>query len=139
MTYSEKLKNPSWQKKRLQILERDEFTCLICGDTETELHIHHKEYIKGHEPWDYEDTNFVTACKHCHELLGILNKLGISLCRSLKIKGELYWICFLFTDKNNDKRISVVKIPFDTEKIEFVTGIPNAFISKFYEYTNEIT
>ena len=66
ISYSEKLQNPLWQKKRLEILDRDHFTCTICGDKETTLHIHHKEYIKGNEPWEYQDDNFQTLCKHCH-------------------------------------------------------------------------
>ena len=32
MGYSEKLKDPRWQKKRLEILERDNFRCQYCGD-----------------------------------------------------------------------------------------------------------
>lgn len=68
LSYGDKLKNPLWQKKRLDILNRDQFTCQLCSDTTTELHIHHKEYIKGREPWEYEDSNFQTLCKHCHEV-----------------------------------------------------------------------
>ena len=65
-TYSEKLRDPRWQKKRLEILQRDNFACLLCNDNKTELQIHHKKYIKGHEPWDYGNENFQTLCKHCH-------------------------------------------------------------------------
>jgi len=66
MTYKEKLLNPKWQKKRLEILQRDNFTCQLCSDTETELHIHHKEYSWDNEPWEYESDNFQTLCKRCH-------------------------------------------------------------------------
>ena len=62
MTYSEKLKHPKWQKKRLQILSRDKFTCKKCGDTETQLHVHHKEYISGNDPWDYDNDLLITVC-----------------------------------------------------------------------------
>lgn len=65
-TYGEKLKDPRWQRKRLKILERDLFTCLLCSDKDTTLHIHHKEYLPGRHPWQYEDDNFMTLCKHCH-------------------------------------------------------------------------
>ena len=40
-TYSQKLRDPKWQKKRLEVLQRDEFCCQLCNDKETELHIHH--------------------------------------------------------------------------------------------------
>ena len=65
--YSEKLKHPKWQKKRLQILDRDQFTCKLCKDTETTLHIHHKYYEDGCAPWEYPNTALVTLCEHCHK------------------------------------------------------------------------
>ncbi len=66
MDYKEQLLHPQWQKRRLLILERDNFTCCACGDTETTLHIHHKEYISGKKAWEYEDDVLQTFCKHCH-------------------------------------------------------------------------
>lgn len=65
-SYSDKLKSPKWQKKRLEIMKRDKFTCKLCGDTETQLHVHHKEYIKGNDPWNYPNNLLVTICEHCH-------------------------------------------------------------------------
>ena len=65
--YAKKLKHPKWQKKRLQILNRDKFTCKMCGDTETTLHVHHKYYVSGNDPWDYPNTALVTLCEHCHK------------------------------------------------------------------------
>lgn len=47
-------------------MERDDFTCQSCGDTETTLHVHHKTYRKNAQLWDYDDTNFVTYCDQCH-------------------------------------------------------------------------
>ena len=65
-SYSDKLRDPRWQKKRLEILERDEWMCWNCGDTENTLVVHHKWYAKGCEPWDYEDDAFITLCDDCH-------------------------------------------------------------------------
>jgi hypothetical protein len=67
MTYSEKLKDPRWQKKRLEVLQRDGFTCCDCSDTKKTLHVHHKSYSKGRDPWDYPDDNFSTLCEDCHK------------------------------------------------------------------------
>lgn len=67
--YNEHLKNPRWQKKRLEILNRDKFSCVVCGkgiDTNTSLHVHHITYRKGCMPWEYDNSNFVTLCAHCH-------------------------------------------------------------------------
>ena len=65
--YQQKLLDPRWQKKRLAILERDEWTCQKCFDSETTLHVHHRYYAKGKDPWDYHDALLVTLCAECHE------------------------------------------------------------------------
>jgi hypothetical protein len=31
MSYQEDLKNPLWAKKRLEILEKDDYKCISCG------------------------------------------------------------------------------------------------------------
>jgi 5-methylcytosine-specific restriction endonuclease McrA len=66
-TYQKKLLDPRWQKKRLEILERDDFMCQVCGDTKKTLIVHHKNYYPNNDPWDYVDTNFITLCNKCHE------------------------------------------------------------------------
>lgn len=71
-SYAEKLKNPNWQKKRLEILERDRYKCRVCGsglnDGKT-LHVHHLFYRKGAMPWEYEDEALVTVCEDHHETM----------------------------------------------------------------------
>jgi hypothetical protein len=66
-TYSEKLKDPQWQKRRLEIMGRDQFRCTLCYDDQSTLHVHHKHYKSGHEPWEYQDHELVTVCETCHE------------------------------------------------------------------------
>ena len=66
--YSELLKHPKWQKMRLKILERDDFTCQICENTEKTLHVHHRFYWSGNKPWDYEESELVTLCEDCHKV-----------------------------------------------------------------------
>jgi phage terminase large subunit GpA-like protein len=68
-SYSELLTDPRWQKKRLEILNRDDFTCQMCGDKETTLHVHHNWYEKEKKPWEYKNKDLITLCKHCHELI----------------------------------------------------------------------
>lgn len=67
MTYSEKLKDPRWQKKRLKILERDDWTCQHCGEDIKTLHVHHLLYSNMENPWDTPDIWLVTLCQDCHE------------------------------------------------------------------------
>jgi hypothetical protein len=69
MTYSEKLKDPRWQRRRLEVLQYYNFFCDQCGDDKTELHVHHRVYIKGREPWDYPIQMLRAVCKPCHESL----------------------------------------------------------------------
>lgn len=67
MKYSEKLSDPRWQKKRLEIFERDGWACIKCGDSESTLHVHHVRYIPGKDPWDYKNHMLMTLCANCHE------------------------------------------------------------------------
>ena len=67
-TYLELLRSPLWQKKRLKILERDNFTCQHCGCKERELQVHHRVYHKGAKPWEYDDSELITLCNQCHEV-----------------------------------------------------------------------
>lgn len=66
MSYKEKLKDPRWQKRRLEIMQRDDFTCQRCKDKEETLHVHHLHYVYGIEPWDYHPDFLLTLCETCH-------------------------------------------------------------------------
>ena len=68
MTYKEKLQDPRWQKKRLEILSSDNFTCQTCFDEKTTLHVHHFYYKKGVQPWEYPNHAMVTVCAKCHKI-----------------------------------------------------------------------
>ena len=65
--YKAKLRDPRWQRKRLQILERDEWRCRLCMDSESTLHVHHRWYLPDCEPWDYPVAALLTLCESCHE------------------------------------------------------------------------
>jgi len=65
--YAKKLRDPRWQKKRLQVLERDSFKCQACLATKKPLHVHHRIYVRGRDPWDYPSCSLVTLCEDCHE------------------------------------------------------------------------
>jgi hypothetical protein len=73
-TYAEKLRDPRWQKRRLELLEKTKFTCVNCGDGENELHIHHLLYERGKEPWEYEDKLLLPLCGECHTSIDRLQK-----------------------------------------------------------------
>ena len=62
------LRDPRWQKKRSEIMHRDDFSCVICGDNTSTLNVHHDYYIWGRKPWEYPDDSLRTLCEACHEL-----------------------------------------------------------------------
>lgn len=66
--YAEQRRDPRWQKKRLQIMERDGFKCISCDASDKTLHIHHAYYVKGRMPWEYPNFSLSTMCWECHEI-----------------------------------------------------------------------
>lgn len=68
--YVELLKDPRWQRRRLQIFERDNFECKACGSREKTLHVHHLRYQSGRPPWESPDVDLDTLCEDCHRRLG---------------------------------------------------------------------
>ncbi len=66
-TYSKKLKDPRWQKKRLLIMKRDKFKCKYCKDDKTTLNVHHLAYTTQ-DVWEELNENLITLCEPCHKL-----------------------------------------------------------------------
>lgn len=73
MTYSEKLKDPRWQDFRRAFIQsrkqpEGNISCDDCGeDPATALHVHHRRYIHGREPWDYDYGDLRLLCECCHD------------------------------------------------------------------------
>lgn len=66
--YIDLLRDPRWQRRRLEIFNRDKFTCQGCAETDRTLHVHHKRYIPGRPPWDSPNDDLITLCEACHRL-----------------------------------------------------------------------
>jgi len=62
--YYQKLQDPRWKAKRLEILIRDNHTCQTCK-SKSRLQVHHLKY-QG-EPWEVDDEFLVTLCGGCHK------------------------------------------------------------------------
>ena len=67
MDYKEQIKSPQWQRRRLEIMQRDDFTCQICGCKDKALNVHHTAYEQGKLIWEYPDDTLITLCESCHE------------------------------------------------------------------------
>jgi len=121
--YSEKLKSPKWQKRRLEILHRDNFTCQICGDAETELQIHHKTY--SGEPHEALDDELITLCKHCHKCETFASKNSLKIISVFK-KGNDFFA------KLSDKSLYILKgsksINNTYTEIDFVIKNPKELV-----------
>lgn len=89
MLYKDKLKKPKWQKKRLEILDRDNFTCTSCKSSENELQVHHLDYLPGIDPWEYPNDMLITLCIYCHNKETKRELLESNLATTLKMKGFL--------------------------------------------------
>lgn len=67
--YSELLRDPRWQKKRLEIMSRDHWACRFCSDADHILNVHHLYYERYYRPWEYPREALITLCEACHELI----------------------------------------------------------------------
>lgn len=134
MNYSEKLKSPKWQKKRLEVLSRDNFTCCKCGDTETELHVHHLKYTK--EPYDAPNEDLETLCKDCHYYFTFIHN-------DLIKNYDLFKFDFISISKLNNVLISefsslifVYLLEVNNLKPNIVFKKGSVVISKLFELSN---
>lgn len=66
LSYYEQLQHPLWHKKRLEILQRDDYKCQICGSNIHKLEIHHLCYFPDLLVWEYDDELMITVCKKHH-------------------------------------------------------------------------
>jgi len=106
MNYSEKLKSPHWQKKRLKILSRDEFTCQYCFDKDTQLQVHHLKY-EGNKPEETNSDYLITLCEDCHTVVEVF-KGRFELIRTVKqqcIHGKLIFAAC------SDLKVRLIVIP----------------------------
>lgn len=67
-SYWEKLRDPRWQKKRLEVMNRDDFSCVRCSAKDKTLNVHHLFYDRVSDPWEYDLDVLHTLCDECHKL-----------------------------------------------------------------------
>lgn len=66
LSYSDEYLHPNWQKMRLWVLNRDNYTCVDCKSKDKTLHVHHLKYIFGKHIWEVPHWYLVTLCEDCH-------------------------------------------------------------------------
>lgn len=99
MTYSEKLRDPRWQKRRLEILNRDGWACQFCGDKTNTLHVHHYFYHAGMEPWESTELDLVTLCESCHDYAeDVAHTAAPANCFEIIKTGRVFYFSNVFTE-----------------------------------------
>lgn len=137
--YYELLKDPRWQKKRLEILERDNWTCQVCTETTKNLHIHHQYYLNNTLPWEYPNEALQTLCADCHEYeTTAINKATYQLLLLLKQKGfcslDFENLISFFEDKDKDTIQNYIYHAFNSiEVIEKIKECHKEECKAFYE------
>jgi len=68
--WSSAYRDSRWQRKRLAVMERDNWRCVSCGASGEGvlLNVHHGFYVPGRAPWEYQDEDLVTWCEDCHNI-----------------------------------------------------------------------
>lgn len=67
LTYSEQLRHPNWQRRRLEALTAADWSCQACAAKDETLHVHHKQYFKGRMAWEYSLDELQVLCEACHQ------------------------------------------------------------------------
>lgn len=72
MPYSEYLKTPEWQERRIKHLKKSDYRCQLCNMKSVTLNVHHRTYERrGHE----RDEDLIVLCQECHEIFHKEGKL----------------------------------------------------------------
>ena len=93
MTYAEQIQDVRWQKRRLKILERDDFKCQAkCNNPNkfANVQVHHLDYFPSIMIWEYPDDMLVTLCDKCHLSEKYRAKITLGLAIAFKAKEILY-------------------------------------------------
>ena len=96
--WTSQFKDSRWQKKRLEIMERDDWTCQSCGAAGegVTLNVHHAYYESGKAPWEYPSETLRTWCEECHKCRQMKQRellLGVSYTDLQAFLGLYQIIC----------------------------------------------
>lgn len=86
-------KSGAWQRKRLEIIERDNHECQRCkqfGHVGKGEMVHHIKHLKSEPRLGLSASNLVTLCRRCHEAVHA-DDLSGNYARRNKILSDERW------------------------------------------------
>ncbi len=124
MAYKDDLENINWQRRRLEIFERDNWTCQnkSCDRVNDKMDVHHYLYLGDLKPWMYPNDMLITLCRNCHQKEQGRTELETNLATTLKMKGFLMsdllsFSCKLDTDSSFTQTLLNILRKMQTEQI----------------------
>ena len=124
MTYNEKLRSPLWQRKRLEILQRDGFSCVRCGDNKENLQVHHIKYIRGKEPWEYENDCLEALCSTCHFVATYYNREPFLIIKPHWKTTKQTRIILAYLYISGEMKTAVLRLNFIRKTIKELSKVP---------------
>jgi hypothetical protein len=131
MNYSEKLKDPRWQKKRLEVLQRDNFTCQLCLDATTTLHVHHFCYDVSGDPWAVDNSALRTYCNSCHKLVESLGRDDIPWLVNKIYEGDGLFAIVLIYDVCGVRKLGIFRHYVTLDILEHIISIKETTFKAF--------
>lgn len=106
-------KDPRWQKKRLQIMDRDNFCCISCKSKDKTLNVHHAvPYRKETKIWEYENDELKTLCEDCHkeisEVIKECTNIIMGSCHSSKSADLIHEILMKLDGCSNEQLYKIL-------------------------------
>lgn len=129
LSYSDQLKDPRWQKKRLGIMNRDGFKCKLCNDESSTLHAHHIVYDYNKMPWEYDDNQIITVCEMHHTAIHEFENIRIVNNGALNVFDfiqEFPWSLMYYSHIENHKGDWIIEFNgtnFFMERIEVLSNL----------------
>ena len=137
--YQKKLLDPRWQKKRLEIFNRDNFTCRNCDCSTDTLHVHHISYQKKKNPWEVNNDCLITTCYLCHDLLEqfkpLLDINLIKTIRRIMSDNSIHFYCYIIY-LSGEKEIMIFRV--ENNIPISITAVKEFHIKVFSEIYNSV-
>lgn len=112
-TYSESLKHPDWQRKRLEIFQRDNWRCKLCDNKDKQLCVHHLCYAERGTWRGVPDKFLITVCNECHSEIGGFRIPQARRAEAPRIAEPISWSPKPVETMNESQTLARLAVVFD--------------------------